>query len=103
LLPKGTKCSWESEQQSAFESLQSSLTSTLVLAFPLPEHTFILDIDASNTSIGAVLSQVQDGTERVVSFASRRFTPAQEKYCVTRKELLAVVSFTEKFKHYLLG
>jgi hypothetical protein len=73
------------------------------MVFPLPEHTFILDIDAYNTSIGAVLSQIQDGTERVVSFASRRLTPAPEKYCVTHEELLAVVSFTEKFKHCLLG
>lgn len=59
--------------------------------------------DASNSAIGAVLSQIQKGTERVVAFASRKMSRAECNYCATRKELLAVVSFVKYFKHYLLG
>jgi transposase InsO family protein len=74
-----------------------------VLPYPDPESTFILDCDASHTAIGCELSQVVNGEERVVSFASFSLNPAQRRYCTTRKELLAVVRFTEHFKHYLLG
>ena len=92
-----------SDQQVSFEELKLKLTSPPVMAFPLPEALFILDTDASNFSIGAVLSQLQNGEERVISYASKRLEPRQEGYCVTRRELLAVINFTEKFKHYLLG
>src|SRR5206468_7696172 len=61
------------------------------------------DTDASNTAIGAVLSQVQEGEERVIAYASRTLSRPERNYCVTRKELLAVVYFTKQFKSYLLG
>ena len=53
--------------------------------------------------IGAELIQIQDGVERVIGYGSYTLTPAQRKYCTTRKELLAVVRFTRQFRHYLLG
>lgn len=64
---------------------------------------FILDTDASEKAIGADLSQIQDGVERVVSFGSKILTPAQRKYCTTKKELLALVTFTRQYRHYQLG
>ena len=53
--------------------------------------------------MGAVLSQCQNGVERVIAYASRTFGKAQRNYCVTRKELLAVVTFMRQFKQYLYG
>jgi hypothetical protein len=50
-----------------------------------------------------VLSQIQDGHERLIAYASQRLTKGERRYCVTRKELLAVVFFTKYSKHYLLG
>ena len=50
-----------------------------------------------------VLSQVVNGKECVISYGSFSLTPAQRKYCTTRKELFAVVRFTLQFRHYLLG
>ena len=49
------------------------------------------------------LSQIQDGEERVVSYASRLYSNAEERYFVTRKELLAAVFFLKYFRQYLLG
>ncbi len=64
---------------------------------------FILDTDASDKAVGAELLQIQEGKERVISFGSRILTPAQRKYCTTRKELLALVAFTRQYRMYLLG
>ena len=64
---------------------------------------FVLDTDASNFAVGAELSQVQDGEIRTIAYASNILLPAQRKYCTTRKELLAVVKFTDQFRHFLLG
>jgi hypothetical protein len=64
---------------------------------------FILDTDASNETIGAVLSQEIDRKERPIAFASRTLTKPERRYCITRKELLAVVFFVKHFKHYLYG
>ena len=74
-----------------------------VLALPRKEGMFVLDTDASNVAVGGVLSQRQNGTLRPIAFASKRLIAAQRKYCTTRKELLAVVTFTRQFRHYLLG
>ena len=103
LTKKGTVFRWGSEQQESFSILKERLVSPPILAYPLAQNTFILDTDASNHSIGAVLSQLQGNFERVISYASKRLGPAQTRYCVTRKELLAIVTFTQKFQHYLLG
>ena len=53
--------------------------------------------------MGAVLSQMDEGQERVVAYASKALSKSERRYCVTRKELLAVVYFTKYFKHYLYG
>ena len=58
---------------------------------------FILDIDISQDSIGAALSQIYEGAERVVAYASHSMTKAERKYCGKRKELLAVVTSTKLF------
>ena len=59
---------------------------------------YYLDTDASDKSIGAVLSQVQDGQEKVIAYAGRALSKNEMNYCVYRKELLAVVYFTRHFK-----
>ena len=66
---------------------------------PTDEGEFVLDTDASEFAIGAVLSQVPGGHE----YASRRLDHRDIKYCVTRKELLAVMHFVRHFRQYLLG
>jgi transposase InsO family protein len=94
---------WGELQSSAFNSLKLALTTTPVLAYPNESGTFILDADASDGGIGAVLSQMQGGLERVISYASRKLTKSERRYCVTRKELLAVYNFIKYFRHYLFG
>ena len=94
---------WKEEHKKSFESVKQHLLSPEVLALPQNEGEFILDTDASNDAIGGCLSQKQNGIVRPISFASKRLTLPQRKYCTTRKELLALVVFTRQFRHYLLG
>ena len=94
---------WNEEHQKAFESLKEALINAVVLSFPTSDDIFILDTDASEKTIGAELSQIQNGVERTISYASKVLTPTQRKYCATRKELLAIVCFSRHFRHYLLG
>ena len=104
LTEKTTQFKWTLECQDSFTLLKQKLTSAPVLAFPDFEQSFILDTDASDNGIGAVLSQVDPiGRERVVAYASRTLSKPERRYCVTRKELLAVVYFINHFRPYLLG
>ena len=48
-------------------------------------------------------SQVQDGEERVICYHSRTFTKAERNYCVTRRELLAIIDSVKHFHHYIYG
>ena len=94
---------WGQEQAEAFATLKERLTTPPVLALPNQNDSFILDTDASDYAIGAELIQVQGGKEKVIAYGSFALTKEQRRYCVTRKELLAVVRFTRQFRHYLLG
>eukprot|EP00731_Ephydatia_muelleri_P002128 Em0001g2128a len=96
--------SWTAECQEAFENLRSRLTRAPILAFPDYTLPFVLDTDASDLGIGAVLSQVSSlGQEQVVAYGSRLLSKAERNYSVTRRELLAVVTFIRLFRPYLLG
>ncbi|GFT01995.1 retrovirus-related Pol polyprotein from transposon 17.6 [Trichonephila clavipes] len=64
---------------------------------------FILDTDANHESIEAVLSQEIDGQERVITYFSKCLSKPERNYCVTRKELLAIVKVVEHFHPYLYG
>ena len=74
-----------------------------IQAFPDCSKPFTLDTDASDFGMGAVLSQIQEGTECVVAYASKTLSKPERRYCVTRRKLLAVVTFIEHFWPYLLG
>ena len=103
LTEKTQKFIWSEECSQAFNTLKKMLVEAPVLAHPDFTKPFLLDTDASDMAIGSVLSQVIDGKEKVIGYASRTLTKAEKKYCVTRKELLAVVVFIKHFRHYLYG
>ena len=91
------------ECEVAFNRLKECLTSAPILGMPRDEGTFLLDTDASDTGLGAVLSQMQDGNEVVIAYASRTLSRPERNYDVTRRELLAIVNGLKTFKQYLLG
>ena len=91
------------EQERAFAALKAALLTPPVLSIPTADDPFILDTDASDCDVGAELVQVQDGVEKVIGYGSFALTAEQQRYCTTRKELLAIIRFTRQFRTYLLG
>ena len=94
---------WDAKCQTAFDDLKQRLMQAPVLAYPDYALPFILDTDASQVGAGAVLSQVREGVEQVVAYYSKMFTPEETNYCVTRKELLAIVKAVKHFRPQLYG
>jgi hypothetical protein len=94
---------WGEGQERALDELRKAMVKAPVLIMPNATDPFILDTDASDRSVGAALIQIQGGEERAVAYGSLTLTPEQQKYCTTRKELLAIIRFSRQFRNYLLG
>ena len=62
----------------------TALCTAPVLAFPVPGAQYVLDTDASLVGISAVLSQIVDGQERVICYASRKLSKPERNYCVMK-------------------
>uniref|UniRef100_A0A5S6QFV4 RNA-directed DNA polymerase n=1 Tax=Trichuris muris TaxID=70415 RepID=A0A5S6QFV4_TRIMR len=102
LSEKGVPFIWNESCQKAFLELKGRISSSPILLLPDFTQPFILDTDASDVAMGAILSQLgPDGLEHPVAFASKSFSKAQRNYCVTRREMLAVVTFVDYFRPYL--
>ena len=100
---KGTVFNWNEGCQEAFQILKTRLTTAPILSYPRRDSSFMLDTDASDSRIGAVLSQCQGKDEKVISYAARSLSKAERNYSTTRKELLALVWAMEHFSPYLIG
>ena len=103
LTSKSKEFEWTASVHQAFEKLKVALSSASVLLFPLPSGDYILDTDASDVGVGGVLSQDQNGVERVIALSSKKLNKQQRWYCITRRELLAVVTFLREFCVHLLA
>ena len=71
--------------------MKSKLSNTPVLPVTEFKVPFILTTDASTVGLGAVLSHMQKGIERLISFASRQLNKAERAYSVSELETSAVV------------
>ena len=103
LTEKNQEFLFAEDQQNSWEELKKRLISSPTLSYPDPDTDFILYTDASDQGIGAVLSQVINGQEKVIAYGSRVLTKQERRYCATRKELLAVVHFMKVYRHNLVG
>ena len=97
LLRKGSQFLWNSNCQAAFTTLQQALITPPILVYLDFRQPFLLYTDASDFAMGAVLSQVQEDTERVICYWSHQFTKPERGYTTTEKEALAAVSAVKEF------
>lgn len=101
---KPTRVSWTPECANAFDQLKQSLCASPVLKSPEWDRPFILQTDASDRGVGAMLRQPDnDGSDRLVAYFSRKLLPREERYSTIEKECLAIKLGVQAFHVYLIG
>ena len=99
---KGTKKQpwhWNESHQAAFDAVKATIVKDVMLAYPDYTKVFEVYTDASDTQLGAVITQ----GNRPIAFFSRKLSTTQQKYSVTEIELLAIVETLKEFKGMLWG
>lgn len=95
---------WSDDCQSAFDGVVQILSSPTVLSYPDFKSPFIVNTDASHDGLGATLSQIQEGVEKVICYASRALRKAEKNYPAHKLEFLALKwAIVDKFHDYLYG
>jgi len=100
---KGAVFNWTPDCEIAFLDLKHDLLTAPILVAPCDKGQYVLDTDASDTALGAVLQQEQGGKLHVIGYARRTLSPSEARYCITRRELLRVVYGLKKYRQHLLG
>ncbi|KAL0193301.1 hypothetical protein M9458_011597, partial [Cirrhinus mrigala] len=106
MVKKGSnRLSWPLAAIKAFELLKERFTTAPILHHPDTEREYVVEIDASNTGIGAVLSQRHCNPPKLFpcAFYSRKLTQAEQNYDVGSRELLAMKAALEEWRHWLEG
>ena len=94
---------WTIECTTAFEELKQALCSSTVLVSPDWNKQFILQTDASERGVGAVLCQLSEEEDKPVAYFSRKLLQREQKYSTIEKECLAIKLAIEAFNFYLMG
>ena len=99
-----TSFRWSEECEEAFTALKNHLISEPVLAFPITNKEFIIEVDASKVAVGGVLLQEQhDGVIKPVSYCSYALSPPQQNWETYSQETFALVLAVRKWHMYLFG
>ena len=78
LLAKEAQWKWGNQQQQAFETVKTQLSSSELLAHYDTEVQLVLCCDASLYGLGAVLAhRFEDGAERPIAYVSRSLAAAE--------------------------
>ena len=105
-VTKSNKLSWTEKCAESFETLKKLLSTSPILAYPDFKNTandFIITADASSRAAGATLSQIQNGNECIIAYASSTFSAAERGYSATERELAAIRFAVKHFKAFVQG
>ena len=95
---------WSHTCEQAFTSLKKLLCTSPVLWSPDFSKPFVLQTDASDRGVGAILSQLdENGCDHPIAYFSRKLLPREERYATIEKECLAIKLGVQHFRVYLLG
>lgn len=97
LLKKGALFVWTDATEVAFQTLKTALMTAPVLALPDYSAQFVIETDACDVGIGAVLSQ----RGHPLAFVSRALGPRNKGLSVYEKEYLAILLAVQQWRSYL--
>ncbi len=105
LTSSKTRFSWSGAAQDAFERLKGLFTSAPILITPDPEKQFIVEVDASDVGVGAILSQRSSLDNKVhpCAFYSHRLSSGEHNYDIGNRELLAIRLALGEWRYWLEG
>ncbi|CAI7891941.1 unnamed protein product [Closterium sp. NIES-54] len=103
LLKTNTPFNWEDVHQQAMEQLKTALTSAPVLILPDPEKDYVIEADASDQAVGAVLMQDQGKGLQPIAYLSKKLHGAELNYPIHDKEALAIITAFKTWRCYLEG
>ncbi|KAI2644119.1 Transposon Tf2-9 polyprotein [Labeo rohita] len=96
---------WSDAAEAAFANLKRRFVSAPILVTPDPSRQFVVEVDASEVGVGAVLSQRSPSDDKMhpCAFFSHRLSSAESNYDIGNRELLAVKLALEEWRHWLEG
>ena len=104
LTRKGTQWNFSDAARKSFNTLKSAFVSAPILTHWVPDKQLIVETDASDYALGAILSITLDSGEvHPVAFHSRTFSAPELNYDTHDKELLAIFEAFRVWRHYLEG
>lgn len=103
---------WEPVHQEAFDGLRQAIVSADALAAPDPSNGYVMETDASDLAVGAVLlqevvapthppSQSTRPVLKPVGYFSKALSPSERRWSVTEREIFAVVASVHHFRHFI--
>jgi len=95
--------SWGCQQQEAFDTIKTHISSAPVLGIPTDEDPYRVEADSSGKAIGAVLSQCQEGVWKPIAFLSKALNETERNYEIYDRELLAIMTALAEWRHHLMG
>ncbi len=105
LKGKAKSLAWNPNATETFNKLKRAFTSAPLLVHRNPRLPFVVEVDASTTGVGAVLSQQQGTPPKLhpCAFFSRKLSPTERNYDIGNRELLAIKLALEEWRHWLEG
>ena len=103
LTKKGVPYHWTEHQDKAFNEIKKNLMVYPVLHLPIVGGRFILYCDTSRKHTGSTLWQIQDGSPKLIGYASKSLPSACENYSVTELEMTGLTININLWKHLLHG
>lgn len=98
-LLRNTTFEWTAHATTSFHQLKAAMSSLITLALPNFMNPFEVTTDASNISIGVVLSQ----DDHPIAFFSKRFCPRMQVASAYVRELFAITEAIKKWRQYFIG
>ena len=99
LTRSNTEWEWTEVQDNSMKEIKRMVTEAPILAFYDPAKELVIECDASQKGLGAVL--MQQG--RPIAYASRALTPTETRYAQIEKETLSIVFSLDKFHQYVFA
>ena len=103
LTGKGEPFCWGESQEKSFRNLKDTISSDLELAIFDPQAPTIVTVDASDVGLGAQLTQIYNGREVPVQFASHTLVDRERNFATNEKEALSCIWAIEHWEKFLLG